>query len=119
MGRALDCFVQLSGTERDEFISRHHCRLNVDPPWVQVGDLGSSNGTFVNGARVDAIPRDQAALPDCETPGTAVKDGDFITMGGTSFRVDVVDCPHATENAAGKPTWEFGQTARRDCPECC
>lgn len=33
-------------------VSRHHARLDVIDGVIQVTDLGSSNGTFVNGARV-------------------------------------------------------------------
>jgi pSer/pThr/pTyr-binding forkhead associated (FHA) protein len=108
--------VQLSGTERDQLISRHHCQLEIDPPLVQIGDLGSSNGTYINGRKVDPIPKELAVLPSSETVGSVVKGGDLITIGGTTFRVDVVDCPHEWE---GKPVWEAGQTAMKDCPLPC
>ena len=118
VGRALDCFVQLSGTERDLLISRHHCQLDVDPPLVQVGDLGSSNGTYINGRKVDPNPKEPAAPPNAETL-VDVKDGDLITIGGTTFRVDVVDCPHGGDEWEGKPIWESGQTAKKNCPLPC
>jgi predicted component of type VI protein secretion system len=119
VGRALDCFVQLSGTDRDMLISRHHCQLTIDPPLVQIGDLGSSNGTYVNGEMVDPIPKELAALPNSETAASVVNDGDVITVGGTTFRIDVLDCPHAGEECDGKPLWEPGQTAKKDCPLTC
>jgi pSer/pThr/pTyr-binding forkhead associated (FHA) protein len=112
----VDCFVQLSGTERDRLISRHHCRLDIDPPLVRVEDLGSINGTYVNGQRVDPPLKDLVDLPGAETK---VKHGDLITIGGTTFQVDVVDCPHAGEEWEGKPIWEPGQTAKKDCPLAC
>jgi pSer/pThr/pTyr-binding forkhead associated (FHA) protein len=115
----LDCFVQLSGTERDQLISRHHCQLDIDLPLVQIGDLGSSNGTYINGKKVDPIPKEFAVLPGFQTVGSVVKDGDLITIGGTTFRVDVVDCPHDGDEWEGKPVWEAGQIAKKDCPLPC
>jgi hypothetical protein len=93
--------------------------LDVDPPSLQIEDLGSSNGTYINGAKVDPIPKEFAFLPHSETAGSVVKDGDLITIGGTTFRMDVVDCPHIGEESEGKPIWEPGQTAKKDCPLPC
>jgi hypothetical protein len=45
--------------------------------------------------------------------------GDLITLGGATMRVDVVDCPHAGNEVEGKPTWEEGQTAKKNCPLPC
>jgi eukaryotic-like serine/threonine-protein kinase len=36
----------------DRFFSRHHCLLEINPPRCFLRDLGSTNGTFVNGRRV-------------------------------------------------------------------
>ena len=36
-------------------VSRRHARLVVEPLRVTVEDLGSKNGTFVRGARIDAV----------------------------------------------------------------
>ena len=47
-GRNDDCNVRL----RTDQVSRHHCVIEYSKPdWI-VRDLGSSNGTFVNGVRV-------------------------------------------------------------------
>ncbi len=37
----------------DRFFSRHHCLLEIAPPQCFLRDLGSTNGTFVNGIRVE------------------------------------------------------------------
>ena len=63
-------------------VSRHHARIDVDGPRVWIEDLGSKNGTFVNGKRV----RDRMAL----------KDGDQITFGRTLALLRLID--------AGSPT---------------
>lgn len=115
VGRDLDCFVQLSGTERDRLISRHHCLLDIKPPAIQVEDLGSSNGTYINGSRVVPSPKASAG----ETAGLAVNHGDVLTIGGTTLRVELVDCPHAAKDSAGKPSWEAGETAKKNCPLPC
>ena len=48
VGRATDCGLQLI----EGHVSRHHAELNVIDGTIWLEDLGSSNGTFVNGDRV-------------------------------------------------------------------
>lgn len=48
IGRAGDCDVTLS----DVTVSKYHARINLDELGWFVEDLGSTNGTFVNGKRV-------------------------------------------------------------------
>jgi len=48
VGRAIDNEIRLSGN----LVSRHHCRIEVGPEGVWVIDLGSSNGTQVNGEKI-------------------------------------------------------------------
>lgn len=116
-GRALDCLIQFAGTQRDQLISRYHCQLDIDPPSVQISDLGSRNGTYLNGKPVER----QLAfldLPHPEKPGTTVSDGDVITIGGTTLAVDIVDCPQAAVDSEEKPTWA-GETVKMDCSMPC
>jgi adenylate cyclase len=56
----------------DPTISRRHAELVLAPNGVRVRDLGSSNGTFLNGARI--------------TEAVAV-DGDVVTFGKVAFHV--------------------------------
>ena len=56
----------------DPTISRRHAELQLTAGGVFVRDLGSSNGTFLNGARV--------------TEASAT-DGDFVTFGKVAFHV--------------------------------
>lgn len=49
IGRTEDAHLCLPD---DRFFSRHHCLLEVNPPRCFLRDLGSTNGTFVNGQRV-------------------------------------------------------------------
>jgi serine/threonine protein kinase len=49
LGRQEDCHIVFS----DGTVSRQHCLLEIDPPAVTVKDLGSSNGTYLNGEAND------------------------------------------------------------------
>lgn len=75
IGRGADCDLRLPVTS----VSRHHCLIRHDSGGeVHVIDLGSSNGTFVNGQRV----RSQAA----------VQSGDELLVGTTCrFLIDFGD----------------------------
>lgn len=48
IGRAEDCHLR----PKSDLISRHHCVLLIDENGAAVRDLGSRNGTIVNGERV-------------------------------------------------------------------
>jgi len=48
LGRSTDATLQV----RDAKLSRHHCEIRATREGCFVRDLGSKNGTFVNGARV-------------------------------------------------------------------
>src|SRR5438445_7364789 len=52
VGRAPDCDIQLPADRVHGEVSRHHCLFEIEPPCVGVIDLGSLNGTYVNGKRV-------------------------------------------------------------------
>ncbi|WP_031026104.1 protein kinase domain-containing protein [Streptomyces sp. NRRL WC-3725] len=76
VGRASECGIRLARTETKA--SRHHCLLDINPPYLSVRDLGSRNGTYVNGERL--------------APGAAgrdLADGDEIRFGGAVLRVSV------------------------------
>jgi len=51
-------------------VSRSHCELTVEDDRVSVKDLGSTNGTVVNGQRIDQ---------------TALRPGDVLTLGGVQI----------------------------------
>lgn len=48
VGRSSDCWLTLE----DEISSRVHARFHVDAQTCEIEDLGSRNGTFVNGERI-------------------------------------------------------------------
>ena len=67
VGRGADCDVVLPG---DETVSRRHLRLDLADVRWSVTDLGSRNGTFVNGRRISS-----------GTP-TVLADDDRVLVGG-------------------------------------
>ena len=119
VGRAPDCFVRFVGADRDLCISRHHCQLYVDPPMLRVQDLGSRNGTYINGHPVEAMEgaQDAKILFEGGSPIGNARNGDIITIGGTSFVVDVVDCPPSREE--DEPFWKEGDVAKQGCALAC
>jgi hypothetical protein len=60
--------------EGDEFASARHVRVEPRRDGVWVSDLGSTNGTFVNGVRIDQ-PR-------------KLEPGDVVRVGETELRFD-------------------------------
>ena len=71
LGRGAENGVQLNG---DDFVSSRHAALEPRPDGLWVEDLGSTNGTFVNGARVSTARLLQA--------------GDVVRIGQTDLRVE-------------------------------
>ena len=69
IGRAEQCDVRPLSEE----VSRRHCAITVGPAEVWVEDLGSRNGTFVNGAKI--------------AERTKVVDGDIVRVGSLELKV--------------------------------
>ena len=70
IGRRPDCDLRIPLTD----VSRKHCRLKLDAAGLQVSDLGSSNGTWVNGRRVSEEDLDP---------------GDTLRIGPVKFIVQI------------------------------
>ena len=88
-GRAPDCHARLAAS--DLSASRHHFLLEVNPPLARLRDLGSLNGTHVNGVRhggrrPDESPDEAAARGRADVD---LRDGDEIRVGATVIRVSV------------------------------
>jgi FHA domain-containing protein len=69
IGRLPDCLISLS----DPQVSRHHAEVRPAHEGFEVVDLGSTNGTLVNGVVVKEHP---------------LRDGDVILVGATSIRYE-------------------------------
>jgi eukaryotic-like serine/threonine-protein kinase len=88
-GRNPDCHCCLPD---DKQISRHHFLLEANPPECCLKDLGSRNGTYVNGVRhggrncPEPVAIDEAA-ENAEV--LTIQNGDEIRVGQTSLRVSI------------------------------
>jgi hypothetical protein len=69
LGRHDDCGIRIKSSQ----VSRRHCEVFEAGGKLTVRDLGSSNGTFVNGKRV--------------TGQQTLKAGDELTVGAVTLRV--------------------------------
>ena len=70
-GRGPESTLQLDG---DDFASARHALIEPRSDGVWIEDLGSTNGTFVNGARV--------------TTERLLKTGDVLRLGQTELRLE-------------------------------
>jgi predicted component of type VI protein secretion system len=89
IGRSRDCLVQLPNHLTDLHVSRRHCLVAIDPPVVRVRDLGSRNGTFLNGVIIGRRTAAQKSrhLAGRVFPYVPAHDGDEIRIGDTVLRV--------------------------------
>ena len=85
----------------DRFFSRHHCLLEIAPPRCFLRDLGSTNGTYVNGQRVQQ---------------SFLKSGDRIQGGQTVLEVDVQVEQRPSESEAPTLTKPF--EIKIECANC-
>lgn len=84
VGRASDCSLQLPGQDMNLVVSRHHCVFDIDPPHLAIRDLGSRNGTYVNGVKI-------GGRPEGANGSTVLKDNDVVRVGNTLFCVATDD----------------------------
>lgn len=73
LGRDRDCAVSISSAT----VSRHHARIVVMRGQATIEDLGSKNGTYVNGQRL-AEPR-------------ALEDGDEVRVGSVTMTYRIME----------------------------
>ncbi|MFA6956199.1 MAG: SpoIIE family protein phosphatase [Thermoanaerobaculia bacterium] len=69
MGRSADCSLPI----RDRFLSRHHAEFLWQHGAWHIHDLGSANGTFLNGSRLEQIER--------------LREGDIVMLGDSELQL--------------------------------
>jgi pSer/pThr/pTyr-binding forkhead associated (FHA) protein len=95
IGRREDCDFRIPLGE----ISRKHCRLIKDGDTLRAEDLGSSNGTYVNGERVQ-----EAQL----SPGDSLKVGSIVFV----VQIDGVPAEHELQTAESSSASGAGMQLR-------
>lgn len=87
----------------DPRASRRHCELSVSSTGVRLTDLGSGNGTVVNGIAVQVID---------------LRTGDRIQIGNTTleFTGDGIDPPNQTQIVIRAQTEQFSSAVLRRVP---
>jgi DNA-binding winged helix-turn-helix (wHTH) protein len=83
LGRGSDSLVWIDAHS----VSRRHARLRIDSGLATLEDLGSKNGTFVNGVRL--------------TTALALRDGDELRIGSVPMTLKIYAKPASTETATG------------------
>jgi pSer/pThr/pTyr-binding forkhead associated (FHA) protein len=110
VGRSRDCTIALPLEAEHLDVSRHHCLLDISPPAVRVRDLGSLNGTYVNGRKIgQRDSQETAGNPDRAGSQTVeLSVGDEIQLGDhTAFRV-CLSSPSAPRPPSGDALQEGG-----------
>src|ERR1700684_515019 len=75
IGRGETCHLR----PNSEQVSREHAEFSLTADTVSVRDLGSRNGTLVNGKAI--------------TDATSLKDRDLVQVGPLTFAVSILDAP--------------------------
>jgi pSer/pThr/pTyr-binding forkhead associated (FHA) protein len=100
IGRRHDCDLQVPLT----LVSRRHCKLSKNNQIINIRDLDSRNGTFLNGKRIKEAD---------------INAGDYISVGSLTFMLQVDGKPEnvvppeplgqkqASRAAASAPTQEL------------
>src|SRR6516165_6798196 len=80
--------ANLSLPDEGKHISRIHCMIELNPPHCRLIDVGSTNGTLVNGQKISSVH---------------LKDGDRITVGKTVLLVSVTTTHESGSQAGSRP----------------
>lgn len=88
IGRERDCHLR----SPSEMVSRHHCVLRQDDYTLRVLDLGSLNGTYVNGRRIQGE--------------VILGHGDWLNIGDVGFEVNLSDSASESPQHEDKPQTE-------------
>lgn len=99
LGRRPDCDLCIPL----QVVSRRHCQLSQEESTLKIRDLRSSNGTFLNGQKVD--------------DETEVKPGDHIQVGPLAFTIQIDGQPtniSAPDSAIIQPTPDISEANHND-----
>ena len=81
-GRSNDAAVFVD----DVGVSRHHAQITIDEHGATLEDLGSKNGTMLNGSTIDGP--------------TALADGSVVVLGATALKFRIFGTSGSTETVS-------------------
>jgi hypothetical protein len=90
IGRNDDCNLQIADNI-DMKVSRYHCLLDINPPEIRIRDLGSLNGTYVNGKIIGQRKADLTAeeAKKIVFPEYDLTNNDQVEIGDIVFQVGI------------------------------
>src|SRR5262245_61005439 len=93
VGRSTDCEIRVPNDWVHQDVSRRHCLLQIEPPFVHVQDLGSRNRTFVNDQLIGrrSLHTEPRETESVQSPAWPLQDGDTVQIGGMKLRVRIAD----------------------------
>ncbi len=86
VGRSKLCQIR----PKNKSVSRKHCAIIVGPDSIQLRDIGSKTGTFLNGERLE------------HNVNASISDGDKLRIGRTRFRFQL-DTVASSEMGSARP----------------
>lgn len=90
LGRSDDAHILLRGNQ----VSRRHARIHKDASGVVLEDVGSTNGTYLNGEKV--------------TRPVVLRVGDTIKVGEFELQFGVIGMPEPRQGDGPASTFDFG-----------
>jgi len=120
LGRDPRCLLQLPDNSEFCEISRRHCAFAIDPPQMSVRDLGSRNGTFINGQNIGQRLIEGEAPDERNTSlEYTVDDGDQIRVGNLVFQVGITEtCSDDADPVLYEPDEDNLIAQREWCDVC-
>jgi pSer/pThr/pTyr-binding forkhead associated (FHA) protein len=101
LGRSRSCSLRLPG---DGTVSRQHCLIEVEAGGVWIQDLGSLNGTLVNGEKIgqrQRVRNGDATM--VQPPRQELQDGDELRICNNTFAVVLTERIMPAAEGSTKP----------------
>lgn len=122
IGRHHNCHIRLPNDEEHRTISRYHCILDINYPYLQIHDFGSTNGTYLNGKKIGKIQpkHNYEATAKMQFPEYHLKSGDKIQLGKTIFQLSIetqIEIPPETISIPKIPQTETIELSAKSTPK--
>jgi pSer/pThr/pTyr-binding forkhead associated (FHA) protein len=96
LGRSVEADVPVD----DKLVSRTHAAIDFSQGFFHIVDLGSTNGTYLNGSRVDCAAR--------------ISVGDELRLGSSVFMVEPLDDAKSSAGSHWRESTKVLQIGRRE-----